>query len=71
MDTEEAARALAGKAGLAFLPRGQARGLAGLLSQYGPTIVSAGADEKRSNHVLLKRPHELSSRQGVRRHGIH
>ncbi|MFJ1257012.1 transposase domain-containing protein [Cupriavidus sp. CuC1] len=57
MDTEEAARALAGKAGLAFLPRGQARGLAGLLSQYGPTIVSAGADEKRSNHVLLKRPH--------------
>lgn len=57
VDTEEAARALAGKEGLIFLPRGQARGLAGLLSQYGPTIVSAGADERRSNHVLLNRPH--------------
>jgi hypothetical protein len=57
VDTEEAARALAGKEGLIFLPRGQARGLAGLLSQYGPTIVSAGSDEKRSNHVLLNRPH--------------
>ncbi|THJ48822.1 hypothetical protein E9536_35260 [Burkholderia sp. LS-044] len=57
VDTEEAARALAGKEGLIFLPRGQARGLAGLLAQYGPTIVSAGADEKRSNHVLLNRPH--------------
>ena len=57
VDTEDAARALAGREGLIFLPRGQARGLAGLLSQYGPTIVSAGADEKRSNHVLLNRPH--------------
>lgn len=57
VDSEEAARALAGKQGLIFLPRGQARGLAGLLSQYGPTVVSAGADEKRSNHVLLNRPH--------------
>ncbi|SDD96192.1 hypothetical protein [Paraburkholderia lycopersici] len=57
VDTEDAARALVGKSGLIFLPRGQARGIAGLLSQYGPTVVSAGADEKRSNHVLLNRPH--------------
>jgi len=57
VDTEEAARALGSKAGLIFLPRGQARGFAGFLSQYGPTVVSAGADEKRTNHVRLNRPH--------------
>jgi len=56
VDTEEAARTLTGKTGLVFLPRGQARRLSGLLSQYGTTVVSAGADEKRQNHELLNRP---------------
>lgn len=56
VDTEDAARRLAGKAGLVFLPRGQGRNLAGLLAQHGPTVVSAGADEKRSSHELLNRP---------------
>lgn len=57
VETEEAARALAGKSGLVFLPRAQARGLVGMLSQYGPTVVSAGADEKLSHHEVLNRPH--------------
>jgi hypothetical protein len=56
VDTEEAARQLAGRAGFVFLPRAQARNLAGLLAQYGPTVVSAGADEKRNAHELLPRP---------------
>ena len=56
VDTEEAARQLSGNTGLVFLPRAQARGQAGLLAQYGPTIVSAGADEKRSTHEVLVRP---------------
>ena len=56
VDTEDAARWLSGKAGLVFLPRGQGRNLAGLLAQHGPTVVSAGADEKRSSHELLNRP---------------
>lgn len=56
IDTEEAARQLTGKVGLVFLPRGHARKLAGLLAQSGPTVVSAGADEKRSSHELLNRP---------------
>lgn len=56
VDTEDSARRLAGRSGLIFLPRAQARGQAGLLAQYGPTVVSAGADEKRSAHELLARP---------------
>lgn len=55
VDTEDAARQLAGKKGLVFLPRAQARSQAGLLAQYGPTVVSAGADEKRLAHELLAR----------------
>jgi hypothetical protein len=56
VDTEDAARSLGGRTDLIFLPRGQARGLAGFLARSAPTIVSAGADEKRTNHVLLNRP---------------
>jgi hypothetical protein len=56
VDTEDAARRLAGRSGLVFLPRAQGRNLAGLLAQHGPTVVSAGADEKRSSHELLNRP---------------
>lgn len=56
VESEDAARQLVGKAGLIFLPRAQARKLAGSFLPYGPTVVSAGADEQRSNHTLLKRP---------------
>ncbi|WP_200964485.1 hypothetical protein [Achromobacter sp. Root83] len=56
VDTEHAARQLSNKSGLVFLLKGQGRDFVGLLSQRGPTVVSAGADERRPNHVLLNRP---------------
>ena len=56
VDSEEAARQLVGRKGLAFLLRGQGRDFVGLLSQHGPTVVSAGADERRMAHVQLNRP---------------
>lgn len=56
VDSADAARQLASKGGLVFLPRGQARKLVGLLAQAGPTIVSAGADEQRGEHDVLARP---------------
>lgn len=60
VDTADAARAVCAFIGHIFMPRGDARALAGLLSQSGPTIVSAGGDEKRGNHVLLARPHSTT-----------
>lgn len=62
VDSEDAARQLANRSGLSFLLRGQARNLAGLLVQSGPTVVSAGADERRPDHVKLNRP--ISSQLG-------
>lgn len=56
VDSEDAARQLVHRKGLVFLLRGQARNLAGLLMQSGPTVVSAGADERRPDHVKLNRP---------------
>lgn len=56
VDTEDAARQVAGISGLTFLPRAQARGLAGYLAQKGPTVVSAGADDKKHDHEVLRRP---------------
>jgi hypothetical protein len=56
LDTEEAARQLAVRDGLVFLPGAPARHLGGLLSRSGPTVVGAGADDKRARHEVLKRP---------------
>jgi hypothetical protein len=56
VDSVEAARQLALRKGLIFLPRGQARPLVGLLGQAGPTVISAGADEQRGQHDVLARP---------------
>ena len=56
VDTEDAARHVADISGLTFLPRGQARVLAAYLAQKGPTVVSAGADDKKHDHVVLRRP---------------
>lgn len=56
VDTEDAARQVAASSGLSFLPRSQARQLAGLLAQKGPTVVSAGADDKKHGHEVLRRP---------------
>ena len=43
-----------------FLPRDRARALAGLLQQASITVVSAGADETRTDHELLIRPDSIS-----------
>lgn len=56
VDGVDAARQLASRKGLIFLPRGQARQLVGLLAQTGPTVISAGADEQRGQHDVLARP---------------
>lgn len=56
IDGVDAARQLATKKGLIFLPRGQARQLAGRLAQAGPTVISAGADDPRGQHQVLARP---------------
>ena len=56
VDSVEAARQLALRKCLIFLPRGQARQLVGLLGQAGPTVISAGADEQRGQHDVLARP---------------
>ena len=56
VDSVDAARQLATKKGLIFLPRGQARQLVGLLAQAGPTVISAGADDQRGHHDVLARP---------------
>jgi len=56
VETEDTVRQLVNTKGLIFLPRRQARLQAGLLSQYGPTVVSAGADEQRGSHEVLARP---------------
>ena len=47
IESADAARFFANKENLIFLPKGQARDLTGLLARSGPTIISAGADEKR------------------------
>ena len=56
IDSVEAARHLALRNGLIFLPKGQARQHVGLLAQAGPTVISAGANEQRSQHNVLARP---------------
>ncbi|WP_152033817.1 XRE family transcriptional regulator [Paracidovorax avenae] len=56
VDGVDAARQLASRKGLIFLPRGQARQFVGLLAQAGPTVISAGADEQRGQHDVLARP---------------
>lgn len=56
VDSEDAARQLANKKGLVFLLKGQARNLAGIFMQNGPTVVSAGADERLLDYVRLNRP---------------
>lgn len=62
VDSTDAARHLVSREDLIFLPRGQARALVGVLAQSGPTVISAGADEQRSQHDVLTRPNssELS-----------
>lgn len=56
VDTVDAARLMLVKKGLAFLPRGQARNVAGMLGKAGSTLVTVGGDELKRNHDVLARP---------------
>lgn len=56
VETEDAARFLINTSNLIYLPRNAARNCAGQLKSYGPTVISAGADEKKHDHVELRRP---------------
>jgi len=56
VETEDAARFLINTSNLIYLPRNAARSSAGQLKSYGPTVISAGADEKKHDHVELRRP---------------
>lgn len=70
IDTEDAARQVAGISGLTFLPRAQARALAGYLAQSGPTVVSAGADDKKHDHEVLCRPSSTELGKALSEMGI-
>jgi hypothetical protein len=56
VETEEAVRYCVNLSKLIYLPRHDARGLAGRLAGVGVTVVSAGADERSNDHVQLRRP---------------
>lgn len=56
VETEEAARYLVNTSNLIYLPRLAARSCVGLLKTSGPTVISAGAEDKKNDHVELARP---------------
>jgi hypothetical protein len=56
VDNEDAARLLAGRPNLTFLPRAQARQNAGLLAKSSPTLVAIGGDQPNRNYDVLARP---------------
>jgi hypothetical protein len=60
IETEEVASLFAGRTGLTFLPRGQARQRAGLLAKSGPTLVAMGGDSPNRNFEVLPRPSSSS-----------
>lgn len=56
VESEEAARHLVNTSNLIYLPRLAARSCVGLLKTSGPTLISAGAEDKKHDHVELIRP---------------
>lgn len=56
VDTADAANALLSKSGLIYLPRNTACECVGQMLLRGPTVVSAGADDKTHGHIELRRP---------------
>lgn len=56
VETEAAARFLINTSNLIYLPRDAARSCVGQLMACGPTVVSAGADDKKHDHIELRRP---------------
>lgn len=56
VETEEAARHLVNTSTLIYMPRLAARNCVGILKTSGPTVISAGAEDKKNDHVDLVRP---------------
>lgn len=56
IDTEEAARQIVQKGSFIYLPRLKACNCIGMLKDSGPTVISAGVEIKKSDHVVLMRP---------------
>ncbi|WP_188251966.1 hypothetical protein [Pseudomonas sp. PSB1] len=56
VETEEAARHLVNTSTLIYLPRLAARCCVGILQTSGPTVISAGTEDKKNDHVDLVRP---------------
>jgi hypothetical protein len=56
LDTEEAARQLARRTNMIYIPRAAALTMSGLLSQHNPTIIPFGRDSARLRVNTLNRP---------------
>lgn len=56
IDTEEAARQIVQKGSFIYLPRLKACNCMGMLKDSGPTVISAGIEIKKSDHIVLMRP---------------
>jgi len=56
LDTAEAARQLARRSNMIYIPRAAALALSGLLSQHNPTIIPLGRDSARLRVSTLNRP---------------
>jgi hypothetical protein len=65
IDHEDVATLFAGKPGLTFLPRAQARHVAGLLAKAGPTLVAIGGDQPNRKYDVLTRPSTSSLSKAI------
>jgi hypothetical protein len=65
VDTNEAAGQLIGQEGLIFLPVAGARARGAQLSNSGPTLITAGANEDRKKFAQLERPSTLVLAQAM------
>ncbi|MFZ1547720.1 MAG: hypothetical protein WAT12_11585 [Candidatus Nitrotoga sp.] len=65
VETQDAARLMSAKKGLAFLPKGQARESAGMLARSGAVIVGIGRDEPKDNYEVLNRTSSSSMGKAI------
>lgn len=65
LETQDAARLMAAKRGIAYLPKGQAMDSAGMLARVGATIIGIGRNEPNVNHEVLNRPSSSSMGKAI------
>lgn len=65
VENQDAARLMAAKEGLAFIPKGHALKSAGMLARAGSTIVGIGRNEPNANHEILNRPSNTSMGKAI------